>query len=112
MARLRHASDHLNSHLDYLQRIGLENVARYEHDLLRYATQALETVPGLHLIGTSPSKARILSFVLDGYRVEERGGRLGPEPAGHRDARRLSLRTADHVMLRGGRDHTPVAGDV
>jgi cysteine desulfurase/selenocysteine lyase len=39
--------------LDYLGRIGIENVTRYERELLAHATQALLTVPGLHLIGTA-----------------------------------------------------------
>jgi cysteine desulfurase / selenocysteine lyase len=57
----------LGAALDYLQRLGLENVARYEHDLLGYATAAMQAVSGLHLIGTAADKASVLSFVLDGY---------------------------------------------
>ncbi|HYN78369.1 MAG TPA: aminotransferase class V-fold PLP-dependent enzyme, partial [Lamprocystis sp. (in: g-proteobacteria)] len=65
--------------LDYLERLGLENVERYEHDLLEYGTQALRTVPGLHLIGTAPAKASVLSFVLDGYSPAEVGTELNRE---------------------------------
>ena len=43
------------------------NIARYEHDLLSYATAALQTVPGLRLIGTAREKASVLSFVLAGH---------------------------------------------
>jgi cysteine desulfurase/selenocysteine lyase len=53
--------------LDYVTRIGMAVIDRYEHDLLVYATAALQTVPGLRLIGTAPEKASVLSFVLDGY---------------------------------------------
>ena len=66
----------LGTALDYLERLGLENVARYEHDLLEYATAQLLTVPGLRLIGTAPAKASVLSFVLAGYRPEEVGSAL------------------------------------
>ena len=69
----------LGAALDYLQRIGLENVARYEHDLLAYATVGLKTVPGLRLVGTAPDKASVLSFVLAGYRTEEVGSALNEE---------------------------------
>jgi cysteine desulfurase/selenocysteine lyase len=69
----------LGAALDYLQRIGLENVARYEHDLLAYATLGLKTVPGLRLVGTAPDKASVLSFVLAGYRTEEVGSALNEE---------------------------------
>ncbi len=69
----------LGAAIDYVQRIGLENIARYEHDLLVYATLGLKTVPGLRLIGTARDKASVLSFVLDGYRTEEVGSALNEE---------------------------------
>ncbi|MGD0959947.1 MAG: aminotransferase class V-fold PLP-dependent enzyme, partial [Methylomonas sp.] len=47
--------------------IGIENVARYEHELLVYGTQALQSIPGLTLIGTATEKASVLSFVLAGH---------------------------------------------
>ena len=69
----------LGAALDYVERIGLENIARYEHDLLVYATRGLLTVPGLTLIGTAQDKASVLSFVLEGYRPEEVGKALNEE---------------------------------
>jgi len=51
--------------LDYVRSLGLEARAAYEHELLAYATEALEAVPGLRLIGTAPQKVSVLSFVLD-----------------------------------------------
>jgi cysteine desulfurase/selenocysteine lyase len=69
----------LGTALDYLERIGLENVARYEHDLLAYATTKMLAVPGLRLVGTAPAKASVLSFVLDGYRPDEVGSSLNRE---------------------------------
>ncbi len=51
--------------LDYVTALGLTEVAAYERELLRYATEALEQVPGLRLLGTAPRKAGVLSFVLD-----------------------------------------------
>jgi cysteine desulfurase/selenocysteine lyase len=69
----------LGAAIDYVQHIGIENIARYEHDLLAYATLGLKTVPGLRLIGTAPDKASVLSFVLDGYRTEEVGSALNEE---------------------------------
>ena len=66
----------LGAALDYVERIGLENIAHYEHLLLDYATQGLKTVPGLRLVGTARDKASVLSFVLEGYRTEEVGSAL------------------------------------
>jgi cysteine desulfurase/selenocysteine lyase len=69
----------LGAALDYVAAIGMENVARYEHDLLVYATENLARVPGLRMIGTAPDKAGVLSFVLDGVRTEDVGGALDQE---------------------------------
>ncbi|WP_316851806.1 family 2A encapsulin nanocompartment cargo protein cysteine desulfurase [Aquipseudomonas alcaligenes] len=69
----------LGAALDYVERIGLENIQRYEHDLLVYATRGLQGIPGLRLIGTAAHKASVLSFVLDGYRTEEVGAALNRE---------------------------------
>jgi len=46
----------LGAALEYLNKIGIENVARYEHELLVYAMHALQAIPGLRLIGTAPEK--------------------------------------------------------
>lgn len=69
----------LGAAIDYVERIGMENIARYEHDLLVYATRGLLTVPGLKLIGTAKDKASVLSFVLNGYTTEEVGKALNEE---------------------------------
>jgi cysteine desulfurase/selenocysteine lyase len=69
----------LGAALDWLSRVGVENVARYEHELLEYATPRLASVPGLTLIGTAPDKAGVISFVLAGQKTEEVGGMLDKE---------------------------------
>jgi cysteine desulfurase/selenocysteine lyase len=66
----------LGTALDWLSRVGVERVEIYEHELLVYATERLAAVPGLTMIGTAPSKAGVLSFVLDGQKTEEIGGML------------------------------------
>jgi len=97
----------LGAALDYLEQIGMENIARYEHDLLTYATAGLLTVPGLQLIGTAREKASVLSFVLDGFRTEDVGKALNQEGiavrAGHHCAqpilRRFGLETTVRPSL-------------
>ena len=69
----------LGAALDYLDRIGMVNVERYEHELLAYAIEGLQRIPGLHLIGTAREKASVLSFVLDGFTTEEVGQALNRE---------------------------------
>lgn len=69
----------LGAALDYVDRIGLENIARYEHDLLVYTTRGLSAIPGVRLIGTAADKASVASFVLAGYTTEEVGRALNEE---------------------------------
>jgi len=69
----------LGAAIDYVNRVGIENIARYEHDLLAYATSVLQPVPGVRLIGTAKDKASVLSFVLKGYETEEVGQALNEE---------------------------------
>lgn len=69
----------LGAALDYVDEIGRENIAAYEHDLLNYGTAKLLTVPGLRLIGTAPEKAGVMSFVLDEVRTEDVGVALNEE---------------------------------
>jgi cysteine desulfurase / selenocysteine lyase len=69
----------LGAALDYVERIGIENIARYEHDLLVYATRGLSAIPGVRLIGTAADKASVASFVLAGYSTEDVGRALNEE---------------------------------
>jgi cysteine desulfurase / selenocysteine lyase len=97
----------LGTALGYLEQLGIENVDRYEHDLLRYAAESLQKVPGLRLIGTAPDKASVLSFVLDGASPEEVASALNQQGiavrAGHHCAqpilRRFGLESSVRASL-------------
>ncbi len=69
----------LGAALDYVERIGMGNIAAWEHELLAYGTRGLLTVPGLRLIGTAREKAGVLSFVIDDCRTEDIGKALDRE---------------------------------
>jgi cysteine desulfurase/selenocysteine lyase len=51
--------------LDYVDKIGLDAGAAHEQQLVRFATQCLADIPGVRIIGTAPSKAAAISFVVD-----------------------------------------------
>jgi cysteine desulfurase/selenocysteine lyase len=97
----------LGAALDYVTGLGLPNIARYEHELLEYATLHLNEIPGLTIIGTAPEKAGVLSFVLDGCRTEDVGAALDREGiavrAGHHCAqpilRRFGLESTVRASL-------------
>ena len=74
--------------IDYLERIGLDNIAAYEHELLEYATQALTRIPGVRLIGTAKEKASVVSFVLEGVHPHDVGTIL--------DQQGIAIRTGHH----------------
>ncbi len=61
----------LGAAVDYINSIGIADIAAFEHALLEYANEGLATVPGLRIIGTSPLKASVLSFVVKGFEPEQ-----------------------------------------
>jgi cysteine desulfurase / selenocysteine lyase len=97
----------LGAAIDYLTQFGMETIARYEHELMAYGTEALNGVPRLRLIGTAPEKAGVLSFVIDGLRSEDIGAALDKEGiavrAGHHCAqpalRRFGVETTVRPSL-------------
>ncbi len=81
----------LGAAVDYLSNIGMPAIAAYEHDLLVYATEALQSVRGLRLIGTAANKASVLSFIIPG---------LEPEKiAKHLDEHGIAARAGHHCAL-------------
>ena len=69
----------LGAALDYVNRFGLPNIAKYEHELLGYATEQLSRINGLRLIGTARDKVGVISFVLKDRQTEEVGRLLDLE---------------------------------
>ncbi len=69
----------LGAALDYVNRLGLVNTGRYEHELLEYATEQLSRINGLRLIGNAREKVSVISFVLSNKKTEEVGKLLDQE---------------------------------
>lgn len=63
----------LGAALEYVSGIGMEQIAAYESELLRYATDRLTEISALRLIGTADRKASVLSFVIDGVHPHDLG---------------------------------------
>ncbi len=86
----------LGAAIDYLQAIGLDAIAAYEHELLAYATERVGAIPGVTIIGTAPEKAAVLSFVIDGVHPHDIGTILDQEGiavrAGHHCAQPVMKR--------------------
>lgn len=77
--------------LAYLQKIGMENIAAHEQELLTYAMQKLATMPGLRVIGTAAQKVGVLSFVLEGIHPHDIGTIL--------DDHGIAIRAGHHCAM-------------
>jgi cysteine desulfurase/selenocysteine lyase len=78
----------LGAAIDYVNALGIEAIADYEHKLLDYGTGALSQIPGLKLIGTAREKASVLSFVMEGIHPHDIGTVL--------DRQGIAVRTGHH----------------
>ncbi len=76
------------SALDYISRIGLVHIAKYEHELLEYATSELKKIKGVRIIGTAKEKSGVLSFVIEGVHPHDLGTLL--------DKQGIAIRTGHH----------------
>ena len=74
--------------IDYLTAIGIEPIAAYELSLLNYATECLNDIPGLTIIGTAAEKTAVLSFTLDGIHPHDIGTILNQDG--------IAVRTGHH----------------
>ena len=59
--------------IDYVESLGWEDIQIHEKSLLTHLTQGLEGIDGLSIIGTSPNKAAVVSFILDGIHPHDAG---------------------------------------
>ncbi|MCI0524953.1 MAG: cysteine desulfurase [Acidobacteria bacterium] len=82
--------------IDYLNSVGLDRIAAYEHELLGYATEVIGAIPGVKIIGTAREKASVLSFTVDGIHPHDIGTILDQEGiairAGHHCAQPVMKR--------------------
>lgn len=59
--------------IDYINKIGLDKIESYEHQLLSYATDQIKLIEGVRIIGEASDKASVLSFLVDGTHPSDIG---------------------------------------
>jgi cysteine desulfurase / selenocysteine lyase len=91
----------LGAALDYVQSLGLPSIAEWEHQLLTYATQELQQIPGLTLIGSASERASVLSFVLEGIHPHDVGTVLDQAGIAIRAGHHCAQPTMQHFRLPG-----------
>ena len=69
----------LGAALDYVNRLGLVNTGKYEHELLLYATEQLARINGVRILGNPREKVSVISFVVKDRKTEEVGQLLDQE---------------------------------
>ena len=88
--------------IDYINGIGIENIAEYEDRLLKAATEQMMSIPGMRIFGTSENKSAIISFLVNGINSYDMGTIL--------DKLGVAVRTGHHcaepLMHRLGIDGT------
>lgn len=78
----------LGAAVDYLSGIGMDAIAAHEHALLKYATDQVQSMPGVRIIGTAGQKAAVLSFAVNGVHPHDIGTLLNQEG--------IAVRTGHH----------------
>ncbi|MCG8579373.1 MAG: cysteine desulfurase [Bacteroidales bacterium] len=78
----------LGAAIDYVQSIGLDNIAKYEHELLEYATEKLSNIPNIRFFGTAKEKTSVVSFLIGDIHPFDLGTML--------DKMGIAVRTGHH----------------
>ena len=77
--------------IDYIDSLGIDRIHAHEQRLLKIATEKLQRVPGLTIIGTAPDKAAVISFTVEGIHPHDLGTIL--------DAEGVAVRTGHHCAM-------------
>ncbi|TAL70005.1 MAG: cysteine desulfurase [Bacteroidetes bacterium] len=78
----------LSEAIKYIRNVGIDNISKYEADVLKYATEAISEIKEVKIIGTAKEKSSILSFVIDGIHPHDIGTFL--------DRDGVAIRTGHH----------------
>lgn len=78
----------LGKAIDFVNELGKENILKHEQDLLQYATQLMQNISEVKIIGTASEKASVLSFIVEGVHHADIGTLL--------DTQGVAVRTGHH----------------
>ncbi len=78
----------LGTAIDYIQDIGIDNIAKHESDLLNYATEKIKEIKGVKIIGNAKDKASVLSFTIENIHPHDIGTIM--------DSQGVAIRAGNH----------------
>ncbi len=87
--------------LEYIQKTGLDDIALYEHDLLKYATEKLSAIERLKIYGTAKEKISVISFLLEGIHPYDAGMILDKMGIAVRTGTHCTQPVMDHFQIGG-----------
>ncbi|HVT88360.1 MAG TPA: aminotransferase class V-fold PLP-dependent enzyme, partial [Tepidisphaeraceae bacterium] len=83
----------LGAAIDYVSSIGFDALIAHEHDLLAYASQKMQSIPGLRILGTAKNKGGVISFVMETPAI------ASLDIGVHLDAAGIAVRTGHHCGM-------------
>ncbi|WP_428236916.1 aminotransferase class V-fold PLP-dependent enzyme [Gracilimonas sp.] len=87
--------------IDFLNEVGMENIAAREQELLDYATAELSKIDGLKIVGTAKNKASVISFLLEGIHPTDAGTILDQKGIAVRTGHHCAQPIMDHFNIPG-----------
>lgn len=91
----------LGAAINYLNSIGMSNIASWEAQLLSYATRLLLELPGLKIVGKAPDKASLVSFIIDGIHPHDLGTVLDQSGVAIRAGHHCAMPVMERLGLPG-----------
>ena len=89
----------LGAAIEYVNKIGLENIALHENELLHYANKKASEIKALKFVGTAKNKTSILSFTLDNIHPHDVGTILNNEGVAIRTGHHCAMPVMEHFKI-------------
>ena len=89
----------LGAAIEYVNKIGLENIALHENELLDYANKKASEIKALKFVGTAKNKTSILSFTLDNIHPHDVGTILNNEGVAIRTGHHCAMPVMEHFKI-------------
>lgn len=91
----------LRKAIEYMQCVGVQNIANYEEELLQYAMGKLSSIPGIRFIGEAPHKAAVISFLVGNIHPYDMGVLLDHQGVAVRTGHHCTQPVMDHFHIPG-----------
>ena len=91
----------LRKAIEYMQAVGVQNIANYENELLQYGTEQLKQIDGLRIIGEAAHKAAVISFLVGNTHPYDMGVLLDHQGIAVRTGHHCTQPIMDHYKIPG-----------